>query len=146
MAVPTSQVSRDRRGCTPGVVVSANDVTAYLQNRPRYLRGGLSACGRVVVARRVEERPMLAAFASQIRDVLETEVAVVVLVDRKRRSRSCADLSGRSRQGKKSTHSLAILSVLRTWRLRQDRGRAAEFPAETRTYGDGGVWPNMRWW
>jgi hypothetical protein len=56
------------------------------------------------------------------------------------------DLSVRSGQGKEEYALLAKLSVERTGRLRQDPGRAAESPAETRTYGDGGgVWPNMRW-
>jgi 2-polyprenyl-6-methoxyphenol hydroxylase-like FAD-dependent oxidoreductase len=50
---------------------------------------------------------------------------------RKGTSPSAAD------KGKKSTHPLAILSVERTRRLRQDRGRAAESPAETR---------NLRGW
>jgi hypothetical protein len=48
------------------------------------------------------------------------------------------DLSVRSGQGKEEYALLAILSVWRTGRLRQDPGRAAESPAETRTYGDGG--------
>jgi hypothetical protein len=60
------------------------------------------------------------------------------------RKGTCPSAGG---QGKEEDALPAILSVWRTGRLRQDPGRAAEFPAETRTYGNGGgVWPNMRWW
>jgi hypothetical protein len=65
----------------------------------------------------------------------------------RRAAASQRDLSVRSGQGKEEYALLAIPSVERTGRLRQDPGRAAESPAETRTYGDGGgLWPNMRWW
>jgi hypothetical protein len=65
----------------------------------------------------------------------------------RRAAASQRDVSVRSGQGKEEYALLAILSVERTGRLRQDPGRAAESPAETRTYGDGGgLWPNVRWW
>lgn len=56
----------------------------------------------------------------------------------RRPRRFAKGLVRRSGQGKEEYALLAILSVWRTGRLRQDPGRAAESPAETRTYGDGG--------
>jgi hypothetical protein len=64
----------------------------------------------------------------------------------RRAAASQRDSSVRSGRGKKGTRSLPFSGVERTGRLRQEAGRAAESPAEARTYGDGGgLWPSMRW-